>query len=628
MYTVQGGVKGKSVGEYLQIRTPIDPVRQITEWYETSKRVLEGKRAQWLEFYRLYAGYVDPSKKIKGRANFFFHQIFPQIELEASRYLSSYFTHNPYVQVLPARAQFSDAAKAREQVLQYYYEHAPTHFYETYRFIKYTLLYGCAFRVPTWRKTIGNITKRVPTGNGQYIEARYQDVIYDGLHFSTYSPQEVFPHPYSRSINEMPWLVIEEFVHIDELVNRARMGAFDMDAVNKIPLNCDGQDQMAFVRAANTTGEASPDQDPYMIRLLHAYTPDRFMTSANSAVAVRDTDNYFYHRRIPAIMGVKTLDPERLHPIGSVKNIASNQKMMNFTVNHMINQMVRNMDPVWWRNGKVDPRYLISRPNHVILAEKGPGAGGDFGIVEMPEMKHDLLVFKDILSQNREETTGYYNTQKGYASGRQTATSDSIFEAQGDKRINADVMAFEELSLIPEAKQCSSLIDQFMPDEIAVRVGGPKGNDFVRQTPADIQGEFDFRVGGITENINRAVQQRQMIELLSVSKDMQQLVQMPTGQLIPMPVLNVYEALQAVWEPTSGASTDKILLPPELFGLPIDNQLFQQYGLPEIPGMNGMGGGPMVPRRALGMARGRSVNPGQIVSQEVTGANKPIAGVA
>ena len=621
MSTALSEIRGKTVGEYLTIRTPVDKVRLVHDRYELSKQVLSDRRAKWLEYYQLYSGYIDPAKKVKGRANFHFHTIFPQIELEASRYLTSYFAHNPYVQVLPSGGQFIDQAKAREQILQHYYEHAPTHFYETFRFIKFTLLYGCAFRIPTWRKIIGKITKRIPLGpGGGYADAQYEDIIYDGLHFSTWAPHEVFPYPYAKSINQLPWVIIEEFVHIDELVNRAKSGAFDLAQVNKIPLNCSGQDQMSFKTMAAATGDKTADDDPYMIRLLHNLSPTEFITTANDAVSIRETENYYYHQQIPAIMGVKTLDPEKFHPVGAVKPIAPNQKMVNFTGNHMINQMVRNMDPVWWRTGKVDARYLVSRPNNIILSEKGPGPGGDFGILEMPELKHDLFLFQNLLQQNREETTGYYGTQKGHSTQRNTATSDSIFEAQGDKRINADVMAFEELSLVPEAKQVSALIDQFMPNEVAVRVAGAKGINFQNRTPADIQGEFDFRVGGITENINRAVQQRQMIDLIATSKDMQQLVQLDNGALVPMPVLNVYEALQAVWEPTAGTSTDKILYPPELFGMAVDNNLFQQYGLPALPGLEGMGGGGMVPRRAMGMIPGAA----QQATSEIANANNPV----
>lgn len=628
MWTVPGGVESpKTAGDYLQIRVPKDLVKQIEEWYTLSERVTSNRREQYLEQYRLYCGYIADDKKVKGRANFHFHQVMPQIETETSRYITSYFAHNPYVQVLPAGPESMNGASAMEELLQHYYEHAPTHFYETLRFTKYTLMYGCAFRLPSWRRTFGDVLKRVSVGqNGETMEGLLKDqLIYDGLHFATFSPHEVYPYPYARSVDQMPWVIVEEFVHIDDLINRAKTGAFDLNEVMKIPLNGDGQNNMAFRRVGEKVGDQMPTTDPYMVRLLHAFTRSRFMTSANSAVMIRNTPNFLWHGRIPLIMGVKTPDPERLYGFGSIKPIVSNQKMVNFTVNHMINQMVRNMDPVWWKVAKLDDRQLISRPNHIITAERG--FGQDFGIVEMPEMKHDLLLFKQMLQQNREEVSGYYGPQKGYSDVKHTATSDSIFEAQGDKRINSDVMTFEEMSLVPEAKQCASLIEQFMPKEVAIRVVGPKGVDFVPRRAEDIQGEFDYRVGGITENINRAVQQRQLIELFELANNSSQIVQLPNGALVPMPVLNTYEALKQIYEPTAGKSTEKLLFAPELFGLPVDNQMFQQFGLPPIPGLDAIGGGqgPMAPRRAIAMkGSGSSVNPGQITSREVSTASQPV----
>ena len=80
---------------------------------------------------------------------------------------------------------------------------------------------------------------------------------------------------------------------------------------------------------------------------------------------------------------------------------------------------------------------------------------GDVDIMQMPEMKQDIMALMAMLEANSEETTGYFGTQKGVATDIRTATSDAIFQQEGNLRIKYDIQTFEQLALIPEAKMLS-----------------------------------------------------------------------------------------------------------------------------------------------------------------------------
>jgi hypothetical protein len=147
--------------------------------------------------------------------------------------------------------------------------------------------------------------------------------------------------------------------------------------------------------------------DPYLIRLQHMFTKDRFTTLANDDQLIRDVKNVFWHGRIPVCQGVKTLDPDSFWPIGSGKNILPNQKMLNIYMNAMVDTTISTLYPVWKHKAHINRNQLLSLPNQRITVRNLD----DVDIVKMPEMKHDLLAIKTILEANVEEITGYFGSQ-------------------------------------------------------------------------------------------------------------------------------------------------------------------------------------------------------------------------
>jgi hypothetical protein len=418
-------------------------------------------------------------------------------------------------------------------------------------------------------------------------------VIYDGFWFTTYSPAHVYPCPDSLFMATVPWIIVEEWVHCQELLSLAGEGVhYDKAKVMSIPLNSSGQSESSYRQNQDMLGHSGQDLNPEMIRLQHLLTPTHFRTLANDDVVIRDVDNFYWHGKIPAVQGVQTIDPESFWPIGAGHMLVPNQKMMNILVNSVIDHL--NMSRFWrfkYRSGSgIQPHMLLQSTTYPISMENM----NDLDVLNPPEIKQDIAWFKDVIERSNETISGYYGSQKGTASGApNTATSDSIFQSEGNKRIQADIMTYEQLGLLEEARQCSANVDQFMPKEVEVRLSGGQGNQFKKQTQADITGEFDYRVGGISEQMNLAVFQQQMAAMYGQIKDAQQFVQMPDGRVLPVPLIDAYNMVKSMLEPTLGQSTNKVLYAPEVFGQPLSNAMLQAAGMPQIPALDNMApGGP------------------------------------
>jgi len=609
----------RTIGQHIHIKQ--DVKKQVQDRFEMASDALSTRHESWRKIRNAYHGYVHDVSKRKGRANFHLHKVFPQIELEAARFITSYFRHDPFISVNPTSGDDVEKAQAHERVLQHYLEHAPTFFREKVRLIKYAGLYGNGFEMPSWRKQIAKVKRELPfTYDGQQVgatEIETEEVVYEGLWFKTFSPMEIYPYPFGSNLDTIPWLIVLEFVLIDDLMSRANMGIYDRAKVLKVPLNAYYQDEWDFTQQMRELGHSLPSEDPELICLQHMFTPDRFVTLANDDVIIRDTENIFVHGKIPLVQGVKTIDPDGFWAVGSAKNMLANQKLVNLFINSMADLAVSSIWPVWKYRSNVNPNDLLSLPNQRI----GVRNMDDVDIIRMPEMKQDLLAIKAMIENNIEETTGYYSPQKGYGEKAHTATAESIFQSEGNQRISSDIMTFEELTLLPESRMVSKLVQQFMPEDAQVRLQGAAGPVFQKMNPEEIRGEFDLKASGSSEALNRAVVQQQLIELFNTAQNTTQYVQMPGGAIIPVPVLDTYNALKELYEGYNRRNTDKLLYRPEVFGIPLSNDLLNQYGLPSVPGLDQLQVNPRTGSRrneqgaAALQNMGRSVKPEQIINR-------------
>jgi len=630
METPQAGNQQPSttVATWLQVKR--DPKKVIQDRFETARNAMTGRVEEWRKIRDAYHGYIRQNQKRRGRANFPFYKIFPQTELEAARFVVNYFRHDPFVAVSPQASDDIEKAQRHERVLQHYLEHCPSFYLSELRLIKYASMFGNGFQMPTWRRRVAPVRRKLPVMIGGLKigeqELVTNEVVYDGLEFHTFAPTDVFPYPFATSLDTAPWVILVQFVRVDELVALADQGIYDKDAVMKIPLNGYLQQDWEIFKQISENGKGGAQaEDNELICLQHMLMPDRFQTLANNDIVIRNRDNHLWSKNIPMVHGVKTIDPDSFWSIGTAKTILPSEKMLQLFVNSMVDAVTSTMWPVWkYVPNRVNPNDLLSLPNQRIPVK----SMDDLDIVKLPEMKQDMLAIKIMFEQHIEEITGYFGTQKGEGRSGNTATSDSIFQSEGNNRIQYDVMTFEQVTLIRMAKLVSALVQQFMPEQMDVRLNGPGGVQFAPVNQDDVRGEFDFKASGSSETLNRAVVQQQLIELFNTAQGANQFVQMPGGAIVPVPVLDTYNALKELYEGYGRVNIDKILYRPELFGMPLTNDVLNQFGLPSIPGLDQMQPNPntgalRAQRKQGGAAQlqnmSRSVDPKQIINN----ANRP-----
>lgn len=582
-----------TIAEHIIVKA--DPKKRIIQRWDDWERSMAQEFPRWEQIYKLYHGYIADKEKNPSKANFHFHQIFPQIEAESARYVMAMMTQMPIVNVTPRGSGTEDSADLMEACLQYYYDICPVFYLKMFQYIKRMRTFGYAWMIPSWKRQTAMVKERQaylydgqPTGFFTIEET--EQVIYEGLWFDVYSPYEMAVSRQSEGSGA--WQMPMEFLSLDDVLDLAGKDGYEKALIDRIPLNAYKQNSRQFNRLRGVIGKPNLDQDTDVICFQHEITPKRITTLANGEIVVRDIPNPLWKQRLRAVKGFSTVDPDGLESTGSAHQMVTNQKLTNLTNNISINRFVHSASPLTLvagtkataaaMSGRLIPRAGVAVPVDDV--------DRSVRYMELPQNQYDAQIIRDVLRQSNQDTTGYYGSQMGNTQDSQgnTATAEQIYNEQAQKRISADVLTFERCSMLPLGRDCADMIMQYMPEGTEVRIGLGQGAGFLAVSPEDVRGEYMFSVTGASESINRAVVQRQMIDFTAIATGLQQYVRDPmTGAIMPVPVLDAYNWAKDIcggWN----KNAEQVLYRPEVFGIPVTNEMFGEFGLPPVQGLEQM----------------------------------------
>lgn len=239
------------------------------------------------------------------------------------------------------------------------------------------------------------------------------------------------------------------------------------------------------------------------------------------------TDNPFLHCKVPILYANYTKLPGEVFGMGVIEPVAS-------MVEHL-NNMVRAIEDNW--NMGVNTRYAIDLDRNIDLeglqlANVPGGLVGVYGNVndvmkELPTHTptagdYSILPLFQQMIETGSGQSDFYSRGVGTPQGNETATGITSVIAQASKRLVGVVQQIEEDIVEPILQITASNIQQYITDEIEVRITDempaiPKiQSEFLQIAPADLAGSFDFRLMGSLYMENRMVQQANALKLAEV----------------------------------------------------------------------------------------------------------------
>jgi hypothetical protein len=277
------------------------------------------------------------------------------------------------------------------------------------------------------------------------------------------------------------------------------------------------------VRARRRRRPVGANNDP--TRKAHkideVWTDERVITVMDQRFILRVAENPYIHGQKPYIRTVDHLDPHCFWGIGEVEALEGLQDLMNALVNARIDnvKLLLNamfiMDP----DAVQDLRDLQIRPGGVIRVRSKDG---------LPVKEFlQRLDLGDVTASSFEETGEAERLMEkisgvnGYTSGgettegmNQTATGAAIISDQGNSRFSHKVRMAEITGYRRLAHQFGTLLQQYMPDEMTVRIQGPNGKfSFKPLTPESIAGGFDFDIEAESTTTTDTIRKDQSMSL-------------------------------------------------------------------------------------------------------------------
>jgi hypothetical protein len=374
----------------------------------------------------------------------------------------------------------------------------------------------------TVNESIGDAPQLDDEGNPVYEMSKADVLLYRGPAAEPVDLFNFYVAPEATSIDDARYVIQRYWRSRDYIEQQVKAGAYKRpDHVSDEDWS-QAMEDPKFDRAADV-GLSGQSNDP--TRKAHkideVWTDERVITVMDQRFILRVAENPYIHGQKPYIRTVDHLDPHCFWGIGEVEALEGLQDLMNALVNARIDnvKLLFNamfiMDP----DAVQDLRDLQIRPGGVIRVRSKDG---------LPVKEFlQRLDLGDVTASSFEETGEAERLMEkisgvnGYTSGgettegmNQTATGAAIISDQGNSRFSHKVRMAEITGYRRLAHQFGTLLQQYMPDEMTVRIQGPNGKfSFKPLTPESIAGGFDFDIEAESTTTTDTIRKDQSMSL-------------------------------------------------------------------------------------------------------------------
>jgi len=460
---------------------------ELAEDYRSTKN-LESKWERWYKIYRC----IPREDKPEGYSNIFVPFPYSIIESIVPRIVNAIFAAEPFVTVAPRETGDIKAAKLIEKLLSYQF-YATDFFTRAIQWIKDVCIYGIGILKVTW------------------------DFEEDNPKVEHVAPWNFYPSPISKT-GDIPWCIHRTITDIDRLKEAQAMGIYQ----NVDEIKLEGQylnDYQQFASQDEEIKKWTDDEKKRKVEILEYWEKDRVVTVANREVILRDTKNFFKHKRIPFICVPATPVTHEFYGIGFIEPI----EYLSYELNDIRNQRMDNanmfINNMWLvnRNAGVNYDDLIARPGQIIRADDiSPN-----GIREVrAALNPQFFMMEESSKRDMQDATGMYDYARGVTPPRgETATGITSLQQMAQIRFQMTTRLIVELGIKPLAAMMTDLNQQFIPEQKVIRIIGEKA----LETPLvirreDIQGRYDFipKALAVDPEVAKPIRRRQLLEFMQI----------------------------------------------------------------------------------------------------------------
>lgn len=507
---------------------------RVEQDFMASKSFQQPWLDKFVDYYKMYRHYVDPSTFRDGRSHLFIPYVFHIIETEVPRLVNTLINARPFVQTMPLGLPSpirEERAKKMNYLLDYQFQLRVKFVSLVTDVIKAALIYGTAVTRQGWRVDRREMSVKRPVvlagiDTGVWEQVEELVTMYDDPYVRHVPIWDFFFDPSSTELDDARYCIEREWMDYSEVVQLGKTLGLEFKSMDDLKRSAKGGNARAdstnpHLDAIDRTA-ASSGTNRRGIEILHYWTPSWYVIVANREFVLASVASPYMHGKLPYAKWVDTRVPNEWYAIGEVEALEDLQEELNVTRNQRIDNVSLVLTKMFAisRAANIDPNQLIARPG---------------GFVEVDNVNEDIkeLTFTDVTSSSYQEealiksdmdrVSGVHDTIRGSeTTRRETATMANLTANAGAERFKLKTALIAYGGMHEMIQQVIRLNQQFLTEEREALVLGKDGAmSFERVTPADVAGEYDIvAVGSAVEPmLNVQVQQSNLTTLYSLLKD-------------------------------------------------------------------------------------------------------------
>lgn len=233
-----------------------------------------------------------------------------------------------------------------------------------------------------------------------------------------------------------------------------------------------------------------------MTSALFYWEDDRHAVIINREQLALDEKNPFWHGMKPYDRCCYVPLSNEFYGMGIPEMLAGLQAELNTTRNMRLDYNAMAMRRMWKiRKGYgLTARDLVWRQNGVIELDDME----DIQEINVQELSYSAFTNEDVIKQDMRDTTGVHDIVMGLSEADETATTTATKDNNANLRFQHFIEAVVEQLLVPIAKKCLALDQQYLEESRIFRLLNEEMDELYQVDAFDIAGDYDTVSGDST----------------------------------------------------------------------------------------------------------------------------------
>lgn len=522
-------------------------VAWMTRAFTEAETAKQSHLERWLRYYKMYRSYTPKRKVGEWRSNVWFPLSFYIVETILPKLVAQMPTFNVY----PEGPEDVDGAEQMETLLKWAVDRSEAYLPLVDAF-KSALIYGTGILKTGYDEKVGYrmvrksvtqpvmqtidtgvtdfygkpITGEMDTGQtestGEWEMSREEFVKYAGPIVEAVDIATFYPSPEAQTIDDAQFVFHQVFRTRDDIEKMAEKGVYKLPPGEDWEYFCSNYDYpMANRLASIELGPSDKPNSPKLIEILECWTDEAVIALVGRRVLVRAEKNPYAHGQKPFVRVIDQNVPHEFWGIGELEPEEGIQKTINALWNGRIDNVKLTLNKMYAvsTNYVKNMNDLASRPGGIIRVEDGMPVGEVIKEINLGDATAGSYQEVDSVEQYSEKVSGVSAYQMGLDSGslNRTATGVALISEQGNTRFSLKLKLSEITGLKKLAEHYGSILQQFMPEEMQIRLIGEDGStQFVPITAESVQGAFDYRIESESSAQTETVRKEQELSLYNM----------------------------------------------------------------------------------------------------------------